>query len=121
MNDSWTGQDLGKKNLVLAYIGAYNGTMLLLYVGTSFFLMSFDAAAFNLSLLSSDFLSVAAGVWIFGSDLSWLYCTGFSAILAGIYLYNTARGHLSTPEVAPLLEDKKRNEVNIFLIKILRW
>ncbi len=106
---------------MLAYIGAYNGTMLLLYVGTSFFLMSFDSAAFNLSLLSSDFLSVAAGVWVFGSELSWLYCTGFAAILAGIYIYNTARVNLSTREVAPLLEDKKLNEVDTFLIKILGW
>jgi solute carrier family 35 protein F1/2 len=92
MYDSWTGPSADTRNAVLAYIGAYNCVMLLLYVGTSFFLLEFDAAAFNLSLLSSDFLSVAAGVWLFGAELSWLYCAGFIAILAGVYLYNTAAG-----------------------------
>ncbi|RHZ14944.1 hypothetical protein DYB37_005205 [Aphanomyces astaci] len=59
-----------------------------------------DSAIFNMSLLTSDFFGVLAGIYLFHESLSWLYCVGFVCILAGLAVYTRAPSPTATSKVA---------------------
>lgn len=70
-----------------------------------------DAAAFNLSLLTSDFFAVVAAKYLFGEELSELYFAGFTLIIAGIVVYH--RSPMPTTELDEVLEEKEQTQVHL--------
>ena len=66
----------------------------------SWFLVSADAALFNLSLLTSDVYAVVFSYFLDGRLVSWMYFLAFAFTLCGLYLYHTA----PPPTVRPRIE-----------------
>jgi hypothetical protein len=73
------------------------------------FLQSGDAAAFNLSLLTSDVFAVVAAKFLFGEQLSRLYFLGFSLIVAGLVVYH--RAPAPTTDLDDTLEAKEQTHL----------
>ncbi|OQR90158.1 Drug/Metabolite Transporter (DMT) Superfamily [Thraustotheca clavata] len=81
----------------VVYFAGYVLGLFLMYSVTSVMLREGDAAIFNMSLLTSDFFGVVAGVCLFHQTLSMLYIAGFFFIISGLIVYSrapppTARG-----------------------------
>lgn len=58
-----------------------------MYVLTSIFLGMADATVFNMSLLTSDFYSVAFAWLVQGQRPTWLYAAAFATTMSGLVLY----------------------------------
>ncbi|RLO09843.1 hypothetical protein DYB28_004621 [Aphanomyces astaci] len=80
-----------------AFLALYVAALFLMY---SIMLRDGDSAIFNMSLLTSDFFGVLAGIYLFHESLSWLYCVGFISILAGLAVYTRAPSPTATSKVA---------------------
>ncbi|OQR94995.1 Drug/Metabolite Transporter (DMT) Superfamily [Achlya hypogyna] len=99
----------------ILFFGGYVLGLFLMYSVTSVMLREGDAAIFNMSLLTSDFFGVVAGVYLFQQSLSLLYCAGFAFIISGLIVYSrapppTARGidgHKADDAAIRLLPDTK--------------
>ncbi|EQC38564.1 hypothetical protein SDRG_04269 [Saprolegnia diclina VS20] len=95
---------------VIFFIGYVLG-LFLMYSVTSVMLREGDAAIFNMSLLTSDFFGVVAGVYLFQQSLSWLYCVGFVFIISGLVVYSRA-----PPPTARGIEGHKADDATIRLL-----
>ncbi|KAF0701974.1 hypothetical protein AaE_016208 [Aphanomyces astaci] len=83
-----------------AFLALYVAALFLMYSVTAIMLRDGDSAIFNMSLLTSDFFGVLAGIYLFHESLSWLYCVGFISILAGLAVYTRAPSPTATSKVA---------------------
>ena len=68
----------------------YTAALSSAYALTSWFLVTADAALFNLSLLTSDVYAVAFSFVLDGHLVSWMYFLAFAFTLGGLFLYHTA-------------------------------
>ncbi|KAF0695309.1 Aste57867_13868 [Aphanomyces stellatus] len=87
------------------FLSIYVAALFLMYSITAIMLREGDSAIFNMSLLTSDFFGLLAGVYLFHESLSWLYCIGFVAILAGLVVYTRAQPPTSISKVAQHPDD----------------
>jgi len=93
-------------HMVLSLIG-FQLCLFCMYVFTSTFLLAGDAAAFNLSVLTSDFYSVVYSCQVERKPLTWMYSTAFATTITGLCLYH-AQPEVHSGQVAltePLLQD----------------
>jgi solute carrier family 35 protein F1/2 len=86
---NWRGGKPSGAVPALAWIG-YTAALSSAYVVASWFLVSADAALFNLSLLTSDIYAVVFSYFLDGRLVSWMYFLAFAFTLCGLYLYHTA-------------------------------
>ncbi|KAH9152535.1 hypothetical protein AeRB84_005051 [Aphanomyces euteiches] len=89
----------------VVFLSLYVLALFLMYSITAIMLRDGDSAIFNMSLLTSDFFGVLAGVYLFHQSLSWLYCIGFVSILAGLVVYTRAPPPTSVSNLAPHPDD----------------
>ncbi|ETV97923.1 hypothetical protein, variant 1 [Aphanomyces invadans] len=89
----------------VAFFTLYVAALFLMYSVTAIMLRDGDSAIFNMSLLTSDFFGVLAGIFLFHESLSWLYCVGFVCILAGLVVYTQAPPPTAQTKVALLHPD----------------
>lgn len=73
------------KSILLFLI--YGITIMMFCVGTSFILQYSDAQTMNLSLLTSNFFSLAISFLVFHTKFSWLYITGFLFIPISLFIF----------------------------------
>lgn len=62
--------------------------LLLLYITMPLILQVSSATAVNVSILSADFYSLMAGVYLFHFKLHWLYFLSFGFVIVGIVIYS---------------------------------
>ncbi|CAE8715764.1 unnamed protein product, partial [Polarella glacialis] len=74
-----------------------------MYVLTSVFLVSADAALFNLSLLTSDVYSVLFSYIVQHQRFGWTYAAAFATTLTGLVLYHTQPAVTCAASVATAL------------------
>eukprot|EP01104_Vermistella_antarctica_P017095 TRINITY_DN599_c0_g2_i1.p1 TRINITY_DN599_c0_g2~~TRINITY_DN599_c0_g2_i1.p1 ORF type:complete len:485 (-),score=93.62 TRINITY_DN599_c0_g2_i1:36-1490(-) len=79
---------------------AFNACMFSLYSLTPTCLRLGGATLLNLSLLTSDALSVLAGVLLFQTELSVMYFVSFGTIVFGLVLYNMRATRRDIPSVS---------------------
>lgn len=91
----------------------YIAVLFVMYTGTSIFLKSGDAAAFNLALLTSDFFAVVAAKYLFDEQLSQLYFLGFTLIVVGIIIYH--RSPVPTTDLDDALEAKEQTNMPLLV------
>jgi drug/metabolite transporter (DMT)-like permease len=73
--------------ITFVYVFAYAILLAIWYAGSSFVMQFSNAVEMNVSILTSNFYSLAISILGFGQKANWLYLVGFFCIPAAIIVY----------------------------------